>query len=171
MAIFGNTSKNTYSPTNLTTLISKATEITGDLHFSGALEVEGRIFGNIYAQDDSSAEVRIRESGLVKGEIRAPLVVINGLVEGDVYSNNHIELAAKAKVLGDVYYNLIEMVMGSEVNGALRHTPSVDLSPKQLPSQKAQHKTHENLQASAQEKPQQDQAPQDYAHHNPYHSE
>ena len=134
MAIFGSSTKDSYNPTNLTTLISKATEITGDLHFSGALEVEGRIFGNIYAEDESSAQVRIRDSGLVKGEIRAPLIVINGLVEGDVYSNNHIELAAKARVMGDVYYNLIEMVMGSEVNGALRHTPGVDLSPKQLAS-------------------------------------
>ena len=79
---------------NITTLISKATEITGDIHFSGALEVEGKVFGNIYADDDSSAEVRIRETGLVKGEIQAPLIVINGVVEGDVYSSNHIELAA-----------------------------------------------------------------------------
>ncbi len=120
------------SPNNITTLISKATEITGEVHFSGTLEVEGRIFGNIYADDDSSAAVRIRESGLVKGEIRAPLIVINGMVEGDVYSSSHIELAAKARVLGNVYYHLIEMVMGSEVNGSLCHKSSADLAPMQL---------------------------------------
>lgn len=117
---------------NVTTLISKATEITGDIHFSGALEVEGKVFGNIYADDDSTAEVRVRETGLVKGEIQAPMVIINGMVEGDVYSSNHIELAAKARVQGNVYYHLIEMVMGSEVNGSLSHRPSAELAPRQL---------------------------------------
>lgn len=120
------------SAANITTLVSKATEITGDVHFSGALEIEGKVFGNIYADDDSSAEVRVRESGLVKGEIQAPLVIINGLVEGDVYSSSHLELAAKARVTGNVYYHLIEMVMGSEVNGALCHKSSAELAPKQL---------------------------------------
>lgn len=122
---FGNTA-------NVTTLISQATEITGDVHFSGALEVDGKIIGNIYADDDSSAKICIRESGLVKGEIRSPRIVINGLVEGDVYCSNHIELAAKARVMGNVYYHLIEMVMGSEVNGSLCHKAPAELAPKQL---------------------------------------
>ena len=46
------------------------------------------------------------------------------LVQGDVRTATHIELAAKAVVVGNVYYNLIEMVMGSEVNGNLRHIGS-----------------------------------------------
>ena len=50
--------------------------------------------------------------------------MINGLVQGDVRSATHIELAAKAVVMGNVYYNLIEMVMGSEVNGNLMHIGS-----------------------------------------------
>ena len=32
-----------------------------------------------------------------------------------------IELAAKARVDGDVFYKLIEMAMGAEVNGSLVH--------------------------------------------------
>lgn len=118
---------------HITTLISKVTEVTGDLHFSGALEVEGRIFGNIYADDDSAAEVRIRESGLVKGSIQAPRVIVNGMVEGDVYSGQHLELAAKARVHGNVYYHMLEMVMGAEVNGSLSHRGSADTTPRQLP--------------------------------------
>lgn len=131
---------------NSTTLISKATEITGDIHFSGALEIEGKVFGNIYAADDSAAEVRIRESGLVKGEIQSPLVIINGMVEGDVYSSNHLELAAKGRVQGNVYYHLIEMVMGSEVNGSLCHRSSAELAPRQLAADRqgaAEQQDHE----------------------------
>jgi cytoskeletal protein CcmA (bactofilin family) len=129
--------KKPFNTENITTLISKATEITGDLHFSGVLEVEGKIRGNIYADDDSSAEVRIRESGLVQGEIKVPSVIINGLVEGDVHSTQHLELAAKARVIGNVYYHLIEMVMGSEVNGSLCHRSAADLKPAQIGRNKA----------------------------------
>jgi len=128
--------KKPFSTDNITTLFSKATEITGDLHFSGVLEIEGKIRGNIYADDDSSAEVRIRESGLVQGEIKVPSVIINGLVEGDVHSTQHLELAAKARVVGNVYYHLIEMVMGSEVNGSLCHRSSADLKPRQIGMEK-----------------------------------
>lgn len=129
--------KKPFSTENITTLVSKATEITGDLHFSGVLEVEGKIRGNIYADDDSSAEVRIRESGLVQGEIKVPVVIINGFVEGDVHSTQHLELAAKARVVGNVYYHLIEMVMGSEVNGSLCHRSSAELKPRQIGVAKA----------------------------------
>jgi cytoskeletal protein CcmA (bactofilin family) len=121
---------------NLTTLISKGTEITGDIHFSGTLEIEGRVFGNIYAADDAAAEVRVRESGLVKGEIQAPQVVVNGLVEGNIHSSKHLELAAKGRVLGNVFYHLIEMVMGSEVNGSLSHRPAAELAPRQLAAER-----------------------------------
>ena len=129
--------KKPFSTENITTLISKATEITGDVHFSGVLEVEGKVRGNIYADDDSSAEVRVRESGLVQGEIKVPSVIINGLVEGDVHSTQHLELAAKARVVGNVYYHLIEMVMGSEVNGSLCHRASTDHKPRQLGVEKS----------------------------------
>jgi cytoskeletal protein CcmA (bactofilin family) len=129
--------KKKFSTENITTLISKATELTGDLHFSGVLEVEGKIRGNIYADEDSSAEVRIRESGLVQGEIKVPSVIINGLVEGDVHSSQHLELAAKARVVGNVYYHLIEMVMGSEVNGSLTHRSTADFNPRQLGQEKS----------------------------------
>ena len=103
------------------TLVSRATEIIGDIHFSGELIIEGRIKGNIYAEDDSTSLIRVAEKGAVEGEICVPSAIINGLVQGDVRSANHIELAAKAVVVGNVYYNLIEMVMGSEVNGNLMH--------------------------------------------------
>ena len=118
------------------TLVSRTTEIVGDIHFSGELIVEGRIKGSVYAEDDSSAIIRIAESGSVEGEICVPSSIINGLVQGDVRSTKHIELAKKAVVAGNVYYNLIEMVMGSEVNGNLMHISSNQKSNKLLPEVK-----------------------------------
>ena len=100
-----------------TTLLYKSTEIVGDIHFSGNLEVEGIVRGNIVADDD--ARVRVMEKGLVEGEVTAPNIVINGRVVGNVHSSKHVELAAKAVVEGNVHYKLIEMVKGAQVNGNL----------------------------------------------------
>jgi cytoskeletal protein CcmA (bactofilin family) len=105
--------------TSNTTLIAGGTRVVGDIRFSGHLEIEGEITGNIHAEEDENALVRILQNGYVKGEIRAPRVVINGKVEGDVYSTCHLELAAKAEVEGDVHYDTIEMVRGAHINGNL----------------------------------------------------
>jgi cytoskeletal protein CcmA (bactofilin family) len=114
------------------TLISRTTEVVGDIHFSGELLIEGKVKGNIYAEDDSDALIRVAEKGSVEGEICVPSAVINGVVQGDVRSSKHIELAAKAAVMGNVYYNLIEMVMGSEVNGNLMHISANQTETKRI---------------------------------------
>jgi cytoskeletal protein CcmA (bactofilin family) len=112
--------KNT--PESGITLIANNCEMKGDVHFSDQLLVNGVVKGNVYAQEGSKAVVTVSEKGRVKGEIRAPNVIVNGKVYGDIYSDKHVELAAKAEVKGNVYYNFIEMVMGSRVDGNLVHT-------------------------------------------------
>lgn len=130
--MFGRDDNNRSPSGPANTLVSRATEIVGDIHFSGELIIEGRIKGNIYAEDDSTSLIRVAEKGAVEGEICVPSAIINGLVQGDVRSANHIELAAKAVVVGNVYYNLIEMVMGSEVNGNLMHISAGQQDTKRL---------------------------------------
>ncbi len=103
------------------TLISSRTTVEGDVHFSGGLHLEGRIHGKLVAEDGSDAVLRIAESGEVKGDVSVPHVVINGSVHGDVYASAHLELAEKASIVGNVYYNVIEMAMGASVNGSLVH--------------------------------------------------
>lgn len=99
-----------------TTIIAQDAEFTGDLRFTGALQVDGRILGNVEAVQGL---VRISEHGYVEGIIRAPSVLINGHVAGDVHASEHLELDAKARVSGDLYYRFMEMVMGAQISGNL----------------------------------------------------
>lgn len=101
------------------TLISRGTKVVGDLHFAGDLQIEGTVMGNIIADNGNDAKLVVAEKGRVEGEIRVPMVIINGSVNGNVHSTKHVELAAKAVVEGNVHYQLIEMVKGSQVNGSL----------------------------------------------------
>lgn len=101
------------------TLISRATKVIGDLHFTGELQLEGRVTGNIIAEDEKDAKVVVADTGVVEGEIRAPLIIVNGKVMGNIYSSKHLELAAKGNVTGTVHYHSIEMVKGAQVNGSM----------------------------------------------------
>ena len=116
------------------TLVATNCEISGDVHFSDQLIVNGIVKGNVYAQAGSKAVVTISEKGRVKGEIRVPNVIVNGKVFGDIHSDKHIELAAKAEIKGNVYYNLIEMVMGSKVDGNLVHVKDGKKEVRQAPT-------------------------------------
>ena len=113
--------KSSFSVTGATTLISRETVVVGDLHFTGNLDIEGLVQGNIIAKDGKDALVRVVDKGCVEGEIRSPCVLINGQVKGDVHSSQHLELAARGRVQGNVFYTLLEMAAGSEVNGSLTH--------------------------------------------------
>ena len=52
-----------------------------------------------------------------------PFVVLHGLVRGDVVASERVELGPTARVIGNVYYNLIEMAIGAEINGKRVHQP------------------------------------------------
>jgi len=99
------------------TLFDSEVEIDGNVKFSGTLDIEGTVNGDVLASSDSDALIRVRENGCVNGDIRAPKIVINGRINGDVYSLEHLELASEAEVNGNVHYQQIEMVKGAHVNG------------------------------------------------------
>ena len=102
------------------TLIAANTEVEGDVRFSDQLYIKGRLKGAVIAEDDGDATLVVSEEGSVEGEIRAPNVVINGSVEGNV-AGERVKLAAKAKVSGNVYYKLVEMQLGAMVDGQMIH--------------------------------------------------
>ncbi|RMF13653.1 MAG: polymer-forming cytoskeletal protein [Gammaproteobacteria bacterium] len=108
------------TPTQFDTLIARNTRIEGDIVFSGGIHLDGTVKGTLRAEDEN-AVLRISEAGQVVGDVIVPTLIINGRVQGDVYASRHVELAEKASITGNVYYNLIEMAMGAEVNGALVH--------------------------------------------------
>lgn len=59
------------------------------------------------------------ERGTIEGDVKAPHVVLNGRVQGDVRAVESLDLAAQARVSGALYYVRLEMALGAEVNGKL----------------------------------------------------
>lgn len=114
---------------HIDTLIGSGTELHGDIHFSDGLHIDGVVKGNVIAEGENSM-LTMSEKGRIEGEVRVHNIVLNGQVVGDVHAAQHIELAPAAQVTGNVYYNLIEMAMGAEVNGSLVHKSAAPATQK-----------------------------------------
>ncbi len=121
--MFGGNSRKGDAPANVgvDTLIGRQTEILGDVRFTGGLHVDGKIKGKVIASADKASALSVSENGMVEGDVRVPNVVLNGTVIGDVHASQKIAIAAKARVTGNVYYRIIEMESGAQVNGQLVH--------------------------------------------------
>jgi cytoskeletal protein CcmA (bactofilin family) len=118
--MLGNRRKNP----EIDTLVGRNTRVSGDIEFRGGFHVDGYIKGNIIAEHDTQSVLSISENGTVEGSVSVPHVVLNGTVKGDVSARERVQLGTTARVIGNVYYNLIEMAIGAEINGKLIHEPA-----------------------------------------------
>ena len=111
------------------TLIGTKVTVRGAIVFSGGLHIDGTLIGSISAEAGAQAVLVLSERGRIEGEIRVPHVVINGAVQGDIHASAKVELAAKARITGNIHYRLLEMAAGAEVNGRIVHE---EAPPRQL---------------------------------------
>jgi len=119
--------------TNVSTIIGEGTVVQGDVIYEGGLHIDGRIEGNISAQDGSSATLTLSKLGSVHGSIDVPTVVIDGEVQGDVTASDRVQLISNSRITGNVKYNLIEMEVGAEVNGQLLRQEGERSNVAQMP--------------------------------------
>jgi cytoskeletal protein CcmA (bactofilin family) len=127
--MFSNNRKEARAAEVSTTLIAAGTEIRGDIQFKGRLHVDGLVEGAIHGEG-AQAMLTLSEHARVTGELNAPHIIINGAVNGDVTAIDRLELASNARVEGNVYYKVLEMSAGAQINGKMVHRAE---APKQLP--------------------------------------
>jgi len=132
--MFSSNRKHTPTASGATTsLIARGVTVRGDVHFSGALHLDGTVEGSIHADPGSDGVLTVSETGHVTGRIEVPHAVINGGVTGDIDVAERLELASLARVEGDVHYQVLEMAAGAQVNGKMIHRAPV--SVRQLAQQ------------------------------------
>lgn len=116
--MFGKKHPTVRPSTEIDTLIGARTTIRGDVHFSGGLRIDGRVIGNLIA-DAADAVLMVSDQGVIEGGVTAPHLVINGRITGDVTASERVELAAQARIDGNIAYKLLEMAAGAQVNGRI----------------------------------------------------
>lgn len=145
--MFGSSKNNASRPTmTIDTLIGAKTKIKGDVSFSGGLRVDGNVVGSIVADGAPDAVLTISDQGSVEGEVRAPHVIINGVMKGDVVASERVELASQARVHGNVHYKVLEMAAGAQITGRVVRE---DEPRKQLPKPEPKPESAANESESA----------------------
>jgi len=102
------------------TLIGEGTVITGEVRFADGLRIDGDLRGDVQAIGDGRTLLVISDKARVHGKVRAGHVIINGSVEGPVIADDLLELQPKARIVGDVKYEALEMHQGATIDGELR---------------------------------------------------
>ena len=103
------------------TLIGAKTRIHGDVEFAGGLHLDGHINGDVKGELQGHAILSVSETGCIEDSVLAASVLVNGTVNGDIDATDRVELGAKARVLGSVYYSVIETAVGAQIYGKLNH--------------------------------------------------
>jgi cytoskeletal protein CcmA (bactofilin family) len=117
--MFGN--KHSKPQNRIDSLIGAGTKVSGDMHFSGGLRVDGQIDGNVTANPGKSSTLVLSEHARVDGAINVTHLVVNGVVTGPVHAAEYLELQSKAKLIGDVHYKTLEIQLGAIIEGRLIH--------------------------------------------------
>ena len=104
------------------TIIDADTRISGDIQFAGDTLFDGYVKGNVTAaRDKETATITISERGCVEGSVVGAQVQVNGKVQGEVCATERLELGPKAQAIGDLRYKLLEIAIGTRVEGHLTH--------------------------------------------------
>jgi cytoskeletal protein CcmA (bactofilin family) len=114
--MFGRTAK-----TEIDSLVGISARIEGDLCFTGGLRIDGEVHGNVIAGESTENVLIVSEHARIEGEVHCATVIINGYIAGQVYASELLELQPKGRIVGDVFYKMLEMHGGAEVTGKLTH--------------------------------------------------
>ena len=116
-----------------TSILGKGAQITGDICFAGGLHIDGKIVGDVTGQSAAGCGLTLGLGGIIEGDLDVSYVVIDGTVIGDVRASQRAELASGARIQGALYYGVLEMDEGAEVNGKLVHVD--DMAQTRQPDQ------------------------------------
>lgn len=103
-----------------TTIIAKGITLSGDLHGTGNILVEGAVIGGIRLD----GAVTVARSGAVRGPIEADTVYVSGCVVGNITAKACLHLEMTGSITGDVTMRTFTISDGGYFNGQSHMTES-----------------------------------------------
>lgn len=101
------------STAGLVAYLYKGSRVNGQLKFQGPARIDGTVDGEIQCQ----GVLTIGEGAEVRAKITGQTVVICGKVDGNVSATERIELAAPARLLGDIAAPRVVIAEGAVFEG------------------------------------------------------
>ncbi|MBN2041406.1 MAG: polymer-forming cytoskeletal protein [Spirochaetes bacterium] len=119
----------------ISTVFGKDTQFFGDLAFKKSLQINGTFEGEI----TSGGYLVIGEGAVVKANINAKAVIVNGTVYGNIEAREKLEIQAKGKVYGNIRTAKLKIADGVIFEGSCEMIkPYEEISEKTAPAAKVE---------------------------------
>jgi len=125
------------APEEISAYLGKETLFEGKMTFEGVFRLDGKFEGEIF----ESGTLIVGETAIIKGKIGIDTIIINGLVEGDVYAKARVEIHSTGKVYGNLFTPILTINEGGILEGHCKMEGMLDKKEKNLDllSQKVDH--------------------------------
>jgi cytoskeletal protein CcmA (bactofilin family) len=107
------------------TILSSDIDFSGTINFEKPFLIRGKVSGEISAK----SLLMVDEAAVVDANINAAAVVIRGVVKGDVFAAEKVEIAATGKLTGNITAPEVFMETGCLFNGRCTMTKRKTIEP------------------------------------------
>jgi cytoskeletal protein CcmA (bactofilin family) len=98
-----------------TSVLGPTLRFKGELHADEELLIRGQIEGSI----THSQRITVCGEGVVKANIRAQTIVVEGTVEGDLHAEKAVQIKDTARLKGNVQAPSVSIIEGAQFNGGV----------------------------------------------------
>ena len=90
-------------PQDISGLLGMGSRFEGRIKFEGILRIDGIVYGQISCKNDKPSMVIITESAVVEADLVADIVIVSGMVSGNIKAIERLELHAPGRIEGLIY--------------------------------------------------------------------
>ena len=96
--------------------ISRGVEVSGDVLFADALQIDGKVNGKLMSE---SGSLIIEQTGEIHADIDVGVCVIRGSLHGNLNARARVEIYKTARVQGDISTPVLLVEEGAMLSGAI----------------------------------------------------
>ena len=96
--------------------ISRGVEVSGDVLFADALQVDGKVTGKLISE---SGSLVIEQAGEIQADIDVGVCVIRGTLNCNVKAKSRVEIYKTGRVQGDIQTPVLLVEEGATLSGAI----------------------------------------------------
>jgi cytoskeletal protein CcmA (bactofilin family) len=106
--------------------ITRGVEVSGDVLFADALQVDGKVTGKLISE---SGSLMIEATGDIQADVDVGVCVIRGALHGNVNARSRVEIYKTARVQGDITTPVLLVEEGAMLSGAITMGKAVARPP------------------------------------------
>jgi cytoskeletal protein CcmA (bactofilin family) len=97
----------------ISVFLGKNCVFEGKMTFEGVFRLDGKVEGEIFR----SGTLIISETAVIKGKVEVDVLILNGMVEGEVVAKERVEVRSKGKLYGTVFTPVLVIQDGGILEG------------------------------------------------------